>query len=168
MTAEPSRILVSACLAGLKVRYNGLDSREERIERWVREGRAVTVCPEVLGGCPTPREPAEIVGGTGEDVLAGRARVVDTTGADVTDKFVRGAYETLRIARETGASAAVLKQSSPSCGSARIYDGTHTGRKIPGVGVTAALLRREGIAVLSEEELDELMPDSDGSRPGDR
>ncbi|WP_058303440.1 DUF523 domain-containing protein [Gorillibacterium timonense] len=147
-------ILVSSCLAGLKVRYNGLDSLDETIGRLVEEGRAIPVCPEVLGGCSTPREPAEIVGGSGEDVLNGIARIIDTTGSDVTDKFVQGAMETLRIAREAGATIVVLKESSPSCGSSRIYDGTHSGRKIPGMGVTAALLHREGITVLSENQLE--------------
>src|SRR5262249_42863006 len=105
----------------------------------------------------TPREPAEIVGGSGEDVLDGNARIIDATGADVTDKFIQGAKESLRMVREAGATVVVLKESSPSCGSSRIYDGTHSGRKISGVGVTAALLRREGITVLSENQLEHVL-----------
>jgi len=162
MREERPVILVSSCLAGLKVRYNGLDCLDDSVGRLVQEGKAVTVCPEVLGGCPTPREPAEIVGGSGEDVLNGRAKVVNRIGVDVTEMFVRGAYETLRIAREMGAAAVVLKESSPSCGSSLIYNGTHSGVKIPGRGVTAALLSREGIAVLSENRLDELTCYIDG------
>ncbi|MEO3944094.1 DUF523 domain-containing protein [Gorillibacterium sp. CAU 1737] len=149
-------ILVSACLAGMKVRYDGRDNLVETLGRFIEEGRALPVCPEVLGGLSTPREPAEIVGGTGEDVLDGHARIIDRTGCDVTTEFVSGAYEALRVAREAKATVVVLKESSPSCGSSRIYDGTHSGHKIPGMGVTAALLQREGIRVFSENQLDEL------------
>lgn len=149
-------ILVSACLAGLKVRYDGNDCLNEMIVKLVEEKRAVTVCPEVLGGLPTPREPAEIIGGTAEDVLLGKARIMDRTGRDVSEMFIRGAYKTLETAREVGASLILLKQSSPSCGSTTVYDGTFTNRKIPGSGVTAALLRREGFRVISEHEIEEI------------
>ena len=145
-------IIVSSCLAGMKVRYNGTDRLDEKIHRLVKEGKAVMVCPELLGGFQTPRLPAEIVGGTGEDVLDGRAMVVDESGCDVTDMYVAGAMETLRIAQEHHAHTVVLKENSPSCGSRAIYNGTFSGTKIAGAGVTAALLRRHGITVLSEED----------------
>ncbi|WP_046174216.1 DUF523 domain-containing protein [Domibacillus indicus] len=145
-------ILVSSCLAGMKVRYNGTDRLDERIRRLVDEKKAVMACPELLGGFQTPRPPAEIIGGTGEDVLNGRASVVDSLGRDVTAMYMAGAAETLKMAKEAGAAIVVLKENSPSCGSKAIYNGTFSGEKIPGAGVTAALLRRNGIKVLSEEE----------------
>ncbi|KML31297.1 DUF523 domain-containing protein [Rossellomorea marisflavi] len=144
-------LVVSACLAGMKVRYNGTDCLEDVIGDMVRSGKAVTVCPEILGGFQTPREPAEIQGGTGEDVLDGTARVLDRSGADVTDQYVAGAAETLAICRKMGATDIVLKENSPSCGSSMIYNGDFSGEKIPGEGVTTALLKRNGIKVWSEE-----------------
>ncbi|TYO68892.1 DUF523 domain-containing protein [Rossellomorea marisflavi] len=145
-------LVVSACLAGMKVRYNGTDCLEDVIGEMVRSGKAVTVCPEILGGFQTPREPAEIQGGTGEDVLDGTARVLDRSGADVTDQYVAGAAKTLAICRKIGATEIVLKENSPSCGSSMIYNGDFSGEKIPGKGVTTALLRRHGIKVWSEED----------------
>lgn len=146
-----SPVLVSACLAGLHTRHDGRASTDERIAALVREGRAIPVCPEQLGGLPTPRRPAEIRGGDGADVLAGRARVIDEAGEDVTEAFLRGAEETLRLARLAGAKGVILKARSPSCGAGAIYDGTFSGARRPGDGVTAALLRREGVEVQTEE-----------------
>ncbi|GLI83491.1 hypothetical protein ANABIO32_11840 [Rossellomorea marisflavi] len=145
-------LVVSACLAGMKVRYNGTDCLEDVIGEMVRSGKAVTVCPEILGGFQTPREPAEIQGGTGEDVLDGTARVVDRSGADVTEHYIARAIETLAICRKMGATDIVLKENSPSCGSSMIYNGDFSGEKIPGEGVTTALLKRNGIKVWSEED----------------
>jgi len=104
-----------------------------------------------MGGLPTPRPPAEIVGGDGDDVLEGRARVVSAAGEDVTAQFLAGAREALRLAGAVGAKAAILKERSPSCGSGAIYDGTFRGAVRAGQGVTAALLRRHGVQVFSEE-----------------
>ncbi|WP_141905929.1 DUF523 domain-containing protein [Lysinibacillus sp. Y5S-8] len=146
-------ILISACLAGLNVRYNGTNSLDEKIQRLVLENKAITVCPELMGGFSTPREPAEIVGGNGEDVLDGKATVIERTGRDVTELYLKGAYATLQKALEVGASLVVLKEYSPSCGSAMIYNGAFNGTKLLGEGVTTALLRRHGIEVLSEEQL---------------
>lgn len=146
-------ILVSACLAGEAVRYDGRHCLQESIAKLVAQGKAVMVCPEVMGGLPTPREPAEIVGGTGEDVLDGRAKVIDRTGKDVTAMYLQGAYAALELARKWSATRIVLKENSPSCGSSAIYDGSFSGQKVPGLGVTAALLRREGFDVVSEEAL---------------
>ncbi|SFR07743.1 DUF523 domain-containing protein [Desulfoscipio geothermicus] len=144
-------IIISACLAGEKCRYSGDGFDYPELRKLVEEGKAVPVCPEVLGGAPVPRDPNEIVGGDGFDVLDGRARVITNRGEDKTDVFVRGAREVLAIARKNNAQVALLKERSPSCGSNMIYDGTFSGKKIPGCGCTAALLIREGLQVFSEE-----------------
>lgn len=143
--------MVSSCLAGMKVRYNGTDCLDEKIQKLLNENQAIAVCPELLGGFSTPREPAEIVGGDGEDVLAGTAKVVNESGTDVTELYLKGAYITLEKAQEVSATMVVLKENSPSCGSTMIYNGEFKGKKIAGNGVTAALLRKNGIEVTSEE-----------------
>lgn len=142
--------MVSSCLAGMKVRYNGTDCLDEKIQKLLNENQAIAVCPELLGGFSTPREPAEIVGGDGEDVLAGTAKVVDRSGTDVTELYLKGAYITLEKAQEVSATMVVLKENSPSCGSTMIHNGEFKGKKIAGNGVTAALLRKNGIEVTSE------------------
>ena len=144
-------ILVSACLAGFDVKYDGSHNFNKKINQWFEEKKAMPVCPEVLGGLSIPREPAEIVGGDGYDVLDGKAKVITNTGKDVTNAFLKGAYETLKIAVETGATVVVLKERSPSCGSSMIYSGEFNGNKVIGNGVTSALLKRNNIQVLSEE-----------------
>jgi uncharacterized protein YbbK (DUF523 family) len=135
----------------MKVRYNGTDCLDETIQKLLNENKAIAVCPELLGGFSTPREPAEIIGGDGEDVLAGTAKVVDRSGTDVTDMYLKGAYITLAKAQEVSATLVVLKENSPSCGSTMIYNGEFKGKKIAGNGVTTALLRKNGIKVTSEE-----------------
>lgn len=142
-----SPILVSACLVGMCTSYKGASWLREDLVALVRQGLAIPVCPEQLGGLPTPRDPAEIVGGTGEDVLAGRARVMTRDGRDVTAEFVRGSQEVLRLAKLVRPRAIVLKERSPSCGVDGVYDGTFSGVVVPGMGVTAALLKREGFMV---------------------
>lgn len=151
------KILISACLLGRKVRYDGKASTVcgDHIAQWSKQKRLVAICPEVAGGLSVPRPPAEIVGGSGEDVLDGRARLVTEDGQDVTEAYLSGARQTLLLAREHDVVMAILKARSPSCGSSIIYDGSFSKQKRPGMGVTAALLRREGIAVFSDEELDE-------------
>ncbi|SEK45297.1 Uncharacterized conserved protein YbbK, DUF523 family [Paenibacillus sp. cl141a] len=146
-------IVVSSCLAGMKVRYNATDSMDTNIQLLVEAKKAVTVCPELLGGFTIPREPAEIVGGNGDDVLEGNARVVELSGKDVTEMYIQGAYQALRMAQDLGALLIVLKEGSPSCGSAMIYNGEFDNVKQAGYGVTTALLRREGYTVISEHEL---------------
>ena len=151
-------ILVSACLLGQPVRYDGTaKQREDRIlRRWRVEGRLVSFCPEVAGGLPVPRPPVEI--SSASNAVGGRAGplVVRTAGGtDVTQFFVRGAEATLAAARRHGVQMAVLKEGSPSCGSHRIYDGTFSGRSVPGSGVTTALLEQHGIRVFSEDNLNE-------------
>ncbi|MDF2038351.1 DUF523 domain-containing protein [Bacillus sp. CMF12] len=148
-------ILVSSCLAGLEVRYNGTHSLDNKISNLVGENKAVTVCPEMLGGFSTPREPAEIVGGDGEDVLDGKAKVVEKSGNDVTELYIKGAYATLEKAKKINATIVVLKENSPSCGSSMIYNGEFKGNKIVGNGVTSALLKRNGLQVISEEQFAE-------------
>ncbi|MDN5347962.1 MAG: hypothetical protein PWP65_1526 [Clostridia bacterium] len=144
-------VLVSACLLGFKCKYNGGHNAVPDLIKMHAEGRAVPVCPEQLGGLPTPRPPAEIQGGEGRDVLSGRARVKDREGKDVTEAFIRGAMETLKLAQKINARVAILKEKSPSCGSTQIYDGTFTGQLQPGAGVTAALLTGHGLKVYSEK-----------------
>lgn len=150
-------ILVSSCLAGLEVRYNGSHSLDNRIQKLLQENRAITVCPELLGGFFTPREPAEIVGGDGEDVLDGKAKVVEKSGRDVTELYIKGAFHTLRKAQEVNATIIVLKEYSPSCGSAMIYNGEFKAKKVVGNGVTTALLKRNGLRVISEEKLTNIL-----------
>lgn len=117
------------------------------------ENKIVPVCPELLAGLPIPRSPSEIRGGSGENVLDGKARVFSKEGIDLTACFLKGARNTLEIARQHKCSSAILKSRSPSCGVGQIYDGTFTSRLIPGDGVTAALLKRNGIEVKTEEDI---------------
>jgi uncharacterized protein YbbK (DUF523 family) len=146
------QLLVSACLAGLHTQWNGESGQVDRIVDLVRSGRALLLCPEQLGGLPTPREPAEIEPGkTAADVLAGRARVVSLSGRDVTAQFVRGATEALALCQMAGIQVAILKAWSPSCGSRQTYDGTHSNTLRPGRGIAAELLAQNGIQVYSEE-----------------
>ncbi|WP_347550025.1 DUF523 domain-containing protein [Pseudalkalibacillus hwajinpoensis] len=148
-------ILVSSCLAGLEVRYDGHHSLNTNVRTLVEENNAVTICPELLGGFSTPREPAEIVGGDGEDVLNGKARVIERSGKDVTQLYIKGAYTTLDKAIEIGATIVVLKENSPSCGSSMIYNGEFIGKRVLGNGVTSALLKRNGLRVISEKQFAE-------------
>ena len=156
-SASLPRVLVSACLLGRPVRYDGRGASRVHpvLARWQAEGRVVAVCPEMAGGMPAPRPPAEITRGDGgARVIAGLARVVDVTGADVTTPFVAGARAALEAARQHGIALAVLKEGSPSCGSGYIYDGSFSGQRLPGQGVTAALLADAGLRVFSEHEFD--------------
>jgi uncharacterized protein YbbK (DUF523 family) len=142
------RVLVSACLLGEKVRYNGAaaTSSSAQLSRWLAEGRVVPFCPEVAGGLGVPRPAAE---------LDGRGRVMTQAGADVTDGFLRGAQLALDAARAQNVRLAVLKDGSPSCASDLIHDGSFSGRKRSGQGVTTAVLERHGIRVFSELRVDE-------------
>ena len=139
---ETDPILVSACLLGVPCRYDGTGKADERIVALAKTRRLIPVCPEQLGGLPTPRPPAERNG----------TRVLTRDDRDVTVPFLRGAEETLRLARLFSCRIAILKASSPSCGSGQIYDGCFCGRLIPGDGMTAALLKQDGLTVLSEKD----------------
>jgi uncharacterized protein YbbK (DUF523 family) len=150
-------IVVSACLAGFEVKYNGSHNLHKKINEWFKEKKVIPVCPEVLGGLSIPREPAEIVGGTGEDVLDGRAKVITNSGKDVTKQFITGAEETLKIVKEAGAKLIIMKERSPSCGGRMIYNGNFNGEKMAGNGVTAALLKRNDIIVVSEENYQQMI-----------
>ena len=149
-------IIVSACLCGINCKYNGGNNLDARVLKLLKEGKAMPVCPEQLGGQETPRAPHEIVNGDGLDVLEGKARILGPEEDDVTAKFIKGAYETLEIAQTVGASIAILKARSPSCGTSQIYDGTFSGTRKKGNGVTAQLLLSKGIKVFTEENLDDL------------
>ena len=157
-----TKILISACLAGLPVRYNGSAKPllHDAVDRWKTQGRLVTLCPELAGGFQVPRPPAEIENGLdGGDVLDGRARVLEISGSDVSAAYVDGARIALDVARRNGCRHALLIDGSPSCGSGFIYDGSFSGARHAGTGVTAALLRRNGIAVYSDREVDRLVAD---------
>lgn len=148
------RVLVSACLLGQPVRYDGRASgHPSLLQQWQHEGRVIALCPEVAGGLPTPRPPAEIPGGQGAQVLAGGVPVLTVTGEAVTDAFVKGAQQALELVRVHGIRVAVLKASSPSCGNHEVYDGSFTGTKVRGEGVVAAALRQAGVQVFNEHEL---------------
>jgi len=142
--------IVSACLLGIKCRYNGADALNEKVLDLGKKDILISLCPEILGGLK--RQSYEIVDGSGEDVLDRKARVVTKLGEDVTEKFIKGAEEVLKLAKLLDVKEAILKQRSPSCGCGKIYDGTFSGRIIKGSGVTTALLKRNGIKVTSEED----------------
>lgn len=148
------KILVSRCLLGQRVRYDGgAHGPFSLLERWQAQGRVVPLCPEVAGGLPTPRAPAEIAGGQGAHVLDGRIPVLTVEGEDVSAAFIAGAEQALALVAQHGIHIALLKARSPSCGNRENYDGTFSGTKVAGEGVTAAALRRLGVQVFSEEEL---------------
>lgn len=139
-------ILVSSCLLGCACRYKGDDCKNERILALAKEHVLLGVCPEQMGGLETPRVPSEIVGD----------KVMSNAGRDVTAEYRKGAEAALYLAQLNRADFAILKAKSPSCGKGLIYDGTFSGSKVPGNGVTAALLLENGIPVYTEEELDRL------------
>ena len=138
-------ILVSACLLGENCKYNGGNNYNQAVCDFVQGQKVIPVCPEVLGGLPTPRCPAEIVDGV----------VTNREGVCVDQQFRAGAAKALAIAKENGAELAVLQSRSPSCGVKEIYDGSFSGRKIPGQGVFAALLQAEGIQAVDAADLTE-------------
>lgn len=133
--------IVSACLAGVRCRWDGGSRPSKAVIGMVRKGEAIPVCPEQLGGLPTPRPAAEIMNG----------KAITTDGRNETREFRKGAEEALKIARLAGCKEAILKSKSPSCGSGEIYDGTFSGKLAKGDGITAALLKRNGIMVCTEE-----------------
>lgn len=146
MDQTRENILVSACLLGVNCRYDGGNGRRECVVSLMERYNLIPVCPEQLGGLKTPREPAE---------RQGLDFVTDRTGRDVTDCFIKGAKETLKIAELYGCKRAILKERSPSCGHGVIYDGTFSGTKIPGSGMTARLLEENGITVTGESSIKE-------------
>ncbi len=151
------KVLMSACLLGKSVRYDGgsLPVNDQIVARWISEGRVVSVCPEVEAGMSIPREPAEIFEGCGNSVLDGEADVMEKGGNIVTDSFIAGASVALELCKRFHIEIAVLAEASPSCGSSFIYDGHFSGNRNPGMGVTAALLRRHDIQVFSQHEIED-------------
>ena len=137
------KILVSACLLGENCRYKGDNCKNEKVLALKGENELIAVCPEVLGGLPTPRAPAEIVGD----------KVIANTGKDVTENYKAGAEAALCIARETKADYCIFKSKSPSCGCGEIYDGTFSGKLTAGNGITAELFLKNGYAVKNENSL---------------
>ena len=164
-----NRILVSACLLGDPVRYDGQSKAltHHGLARLADAGRVIAFCPEVAGGLPVPRPAAEIVGGDGSGVIDGKARVITHRGADVSDSFLSGARQALALCRQHRVNVAVLTESSPSCGSGQIYDGSFTRTAVAGSGVTAAMLMRHGIAVFNQYQLDQALArlESAGDEP---
>lgn len=141
------KIIVSACLMGLCTRYDGKANSNDEILDLAKSFDLIPVCPEIYGGLATPRLPSEIRG----------SKVVNAQGDDVTDNFNKGAQDTLKICQILGATRAILKSKSPSCGSGLVYDGTFTGHLVPGDGITARLLKAHGIKVYGEDDLGSLL-----------
>lgn len=144
--------VVSSCLCGINCKYNGANNKHEKFLEELRAGEIIPLCPEQMGGLATPRSACEIVGGSGEDVLAGQARVFNAVGEDVTEFFIKGAQEFLAIIQQAGINEAVLQRRSPSCGVGKIYDGSFSGQLVAGNGVTAALLKKHGIKTWNDED----------------
>lgn len=153
------KVLVSACLVGEKVRYDGnhLHQHTPAFEKLATLVQWVPCCPEVSGGLSTPRPPAEIDAACGNSVWSGKGKVISTQGDDVTEAFRHGAENALALCKAQGITFAVMTESSPSCGSSLIYNGQFAGQKVSGQGVTTALLREHGIQVFSQHQLDELL-----------
>jgi len=150
------KILVSACLLGERVRYDGLVVPVSKMMTDILRSTAVMIpfCPEVASGLPVPRNPAEIFGKDGFDVLDGKATVKNINGEDVTLFYLNGAAKALETAIKNNIKAAILKEKSPSCGNSLIYNGTFTKTLKSGKGVTAALFERNGIYVFNEKEIE--------------
>ncbi|WP_131794194.1 DUF523 domain-containing protein [Fluoribacter gormanii] len=152
------KILMSACLLGQKVRYDGGDCLQNHplLQQWFKEGKIITICPEMAGGLPTPRSPAEIQNKkSGADVLKNNTLVKTNSNQDVTGFFLQGAQKALELVKKYHIRVAILKARSPSCGAGEIYDGTFTRTLIKGAGVTAALLMEHGVQVFDENHIDE-------------
>ena len=146
-------VMVSACLLGLKCRYDGTAKEVPELLPFLTGYRLLPFCPEQLGGLVTPRPPAEIQNGDGTSVLQGKARVVNRAGQDYTAEFVRGAEAVWRLVEQVKPELVVLKSKSPSCGVGWIYDGSFSGKLRAGYGVTAAKLYQAGIMIVTETEL---------------
>ncbi len=153
------RILVSSCLMGQKVRYNGSAKLEEHplLMQWQDEGRLVPHCPELAAGFQVPRPPAEITDArSGEDVLSGEALILEKTGNDVTDLYRIAAFSALEAAQSNNCEYALMTDGSPSCGVSFLYDGSFSGKKHAGSGITTTLLEQHGIRVFGDTEIEQL------------
>jgi len=151
------KILISACLLGERVRYDGHHSllQSDVLKRWQQQGRLLALCPEVVGGLAIPRPAAEIDAGNVELVIKGEGSIRCKDGTDVSDAFMAGAETALALCMQHHIRMAILKEGSPSCGVNKLNDGSFSGTKIAGQGLTASLLQRHGIAVFSEFQLSE-------------
>jgi len=145
-------ILVSACLCGVNCKYDGGNNFNEFLYQKLKEGKLIPICPEQLGGMTTPRFPSEIIG-SAKDVLKGKGQVVNIKGEDVTKFFIKGAYETLNIAKAFNCKAAILKSKSPSCGKGYVYDGTFSNKLKEGNGITVEFLLKNGVEVVDEKDV---------------
>lgn len=141
------KYLISSCLAGINCRYNGTSSVVKELAGLVDSGQAIPFCPEVLGGLPVPRTRCELLADSHN-----RIHVYGDNGTDFTSAFMLGAERAMKLARENGITAAILKSNSPSCGCGKIYDGTFSGRLVQGNGITADLFLQGGIAVMNEDD----------------
>lgn len=144
---------VSACLIGEKCRYDGNDSLNMKVVNFLKGKNFIAFCPEVLGGLPTPRIPAEIKGGDGKNVLKGECKIINKNGEDVTDYYLVGAKAVLEILKKHRVNLVIARQLSPACGKGKIYDGSFTGNIIEGNGIATQLLLNEGICVITEDNL---------------
>jgi len=140
-------LLVSSCFAGYNTKYNGKNNKLEMIEKLSTKYKLIYVCPEVVGGLSIPRNPSEILGD----------KVISNKGVDVTNEYNKGANCALYLVKKYNITKALLKESSPSCGSNTVYDGTFSGTKIKGMGVTASLLTKHGVKIYSENNIEELL-----------
>ena len=147
-------ILVSACLLGIDCKYNGSNNDNIKVKEYLKNKEFIIVCPEQLGGLTTPRDPSEIIKLDNSEIMDKNYKVISNKNIDVTENFIKGANETLKIAQIYNCKEAILKDGSPSCGSNFIYDGSFTGNKIKGEGLTAKLLKDNNIKVISENELE--------------
>lgn len=146
-------MIVSACLVGVNCKYNGENNDNDKVKEFLKDKQYILICPEQLGGLATPRKPSEINKIGGKEVLNGSSQVINCEDEDVTENFIKGAKESLKIAKMFNCKQALLKEGSPSCGCNLIYDGTFKGKKISGMGVTAALFNKNNIEIFSEKEL---------------
>ena len=133
------KILVSMCLLGINCKYNGGNNLSEEVLEYIKDKEVYPICPEIMGGLKTPRNPSEIQGN----------KVINNIGEDVTQQYLKGAEETLKIAKLFNIKKAILKAKSPSCGNGKIYDGTFTSTLIEGDGITTKLLKENGIEVIT-------------------
>lgn len=138
------RILVSACLLGVNCKYNGSNNENQAVINYIKDKEAIIICPEIMGGLCTPRDPSEVLGN----------KVITNNNKDVTENFSRGAQETLKLAKLFDCHKAILKSKSPSCGSNKIYDGTFTGTIIDSDGITASLLKKHNITIITEKDIE--------------
>ena len=146
-------IIVSACLVGINCKYDGNNNINKKVLDYLKDKEYVLACPEQLGGLSTPRVPSEIIGLNGEVVINNQVKVMSKKNQDVTNNFIKGAEETLKIAKLFNVTEALLKDGSPSCGVNYIYNGSFSGEKISGFGVTTAILKNNSIEVKSEKDL---------------